>query len=44
MTDVIEEALWQLNNSFELYWGRACASVLRAVHVAVFRIMDNEVE
>ena len=34
MIDVIEEALWQLNNSFELYWGKACASVLRAIHLA----------
>lgn len=34
--DVIEEALWGLNTNFELYWGKACASVLRAVHVAVY--------
>lgn len=34
--EVIGEALWELNNSFELYWGKACAGVLRAVHHAVF--------
>lgn len=37
---VIEEALWELNNNFELYWGKACTSVLRAVHQAVFKIQD----
>jgi hypothetical protein len=42
MLDVMQEALWQLNANFELYWGRACASVLRAVHAAVFRITDEE--
>ena len=41
MVDVIEGALWQVNNSFELYWGKACASVLRAVHVAIFRVADE---
>lgn len=35
--EVIEEALWELNNNFELYWGKACAGVLRAVHHAVFQ-------
>ena len=42
MTDVIEEALWQLNNNFELYWGKACASVLRAIHLAIYRIVDTD--
>ena len=41
MLDVMEEALWQVNNSFELYWGKSCASLLRAVHVAIFRIADE---
>jgi len=44
MTDVIEEALWQLNYNFESYWGKACANVLRAIHVAVFRVAENEDE
>lgn len=35
---VMEEALWNLNNAFELYWGKACAEVLRAVHQAACRI------
>ena len=38
--EVIGEALWQLNNSFELYWGKACAGVLRAVHHAVYQVKD----
>jgi hypothetical protein len=42
MVDVMQEALWQLNANFELYWGRACTSVLRAVHAAVYRITDEE--
>lgn len=42
MVDVIQEALWQLNNSFELYWGKACASVLRAIHVAIFKVTDEQ--
>lgn len=33
---VMGEALWMLNNNFELYWGRACVDVLRAVHTAKF--------
>ena len=41
MTEVIEEALWQLNSNFELYWGKACASVLRAIHGAIYKIADN---
>ena len=40
--EVIGEALWQLNNSFELYWGKACAGVLRAVHHAVYQIRDED--
>ena len=44
MTDVIEEALWQLTYNFESYWGKACANVLRAIHVAVFRVAENEDE
>ncbi|MDE6451202.1 MAG: DUF5063 domain-containing protein [Odoribacter sp.] len=39
--EVIGEALWQLNNSFELYWGKSCAGVLRAVHHIVFQV-ENE--
>lgn len=42
MIDVIEEALWQLNNSFELYWGKACASVLRAIHLAIYKVADTD--
>ena len=42
MIDVIEEALWQLNNSCELYWGKACASVLRAIHLAIYKIVDTD--
>lgn len=38
--DVIEEALWELNNNFELYWGKACAGVLRAIHCAVYKVGD----
>lgn len=36
--EVIGEALWELNNSFELYWGKSCAGVLRAVHCAIYRM------
>lgn len=39
--EVIGEALWELNNNFELYWGKACAGVLRAVHHAVYRAADD---
>lgn len=42
--EVIEGALWELNNSFELYWGKACAGVLRAVHQAVYRMKDDAEE
>lgn len=42
--EVIGEALWQLNDSFELYWGKACAGMLRAVHQVVFLIEDEEEE
>jgi len=40
--EVIGEALWQLNNNFELYWGKACAGVLRAVHQVVFLTKEEE--
>lgn len=40
--EIIGEALWMLNNNFELYWGKACAEVLRAVHQAVYRLADDE--
>lgn len=40
--EVIGEALWQLNDSFELYWGKACAGVLRAIHRVVFELKDEE--
>ena len=42
--EVIGEALWTLNNNFELYWGRACAGVLRAVHQVVYRIVEEGIE
>ncbi|MDR2130156.1 MAG: DUF5063 domain-containing protein [Odoribacteraceae bacterium] len=42
MLDVIQEALWQLNANFELYWGRACVSVLRAIHAVIYRVTDEE--
>lgn len=38
--EVIEEALWTLNNNFELYWGKSCAELLRAVHQVVYRVRD----
>ena len=40
--EVMDEALWQLNESFESYWGKACAGVLRAVHQVVYRLRDEE--
>lgn len=42
MPEIMEEALWELNNSFELYWGKACAGVLRAIHHVVFQMHDEE--
>jgi hypothetical protein len=41
MPEVMQEAVWQLNANFERYWGKSCASVLRAVHALVSR-GDNE--
>ncbi|MDL2330930.1 DUF5063 domain-containing protein [Odoribacter sp. OttesenSCG-928-A06] len=41
--EVIEEALWRLNDNFELYWGKSCAGVLRAVHNVVFKLEDEDV-
>lgn len=41
MPEIIGEALWELNNNFELYWGKACAGVLRAVHHAVYEVKNN---
>lgn len=40
--EVIGEALWHLNDSFELYWGKSCAGVLRAIHQIVFKVKDDE--
>ena len=40
--EVIGEALWQLNDYFELYWGKACAGVLRAIHHVVYELKDEE--
>ncbi len=40
--EVMDEALWQLNNNFELYWGKACAELLRAVHQVVYKETDDE--
>lgn len=42
MPEIIEEALWELNNSFELYWGKASAGVLRAIHQVVYLLRDEE--
>lgn len=42
LTEVMEEALWVLNENFELYWGKSCAGVLRAVHAAVYRGADSK--
>lgn len=39
--EVIEEALWVLNNNFELYWGKACAGALRAVHHVVYLVENT---
>ena len=40
--DVMEEALWNLNNNFERYWGKSTVSVLRAVHAVSFQLLDKE--
>lgn len=40
--EVIGEALWQLNDSFELYWGKACAGVIRAIHHVVYEVRNDE--
>ncbi len=40
--EIIEEALWQLNETFELYWGKSCAGVLRAIHSVVYQVIDKE--
>lgn len=42
--ELIGEALWELNNNFELYWGKACAGLLRAVHCAVYQVGDDSAE
>lgn len=44
MPEIIGEALWELNNNFELYWGKSCAGVLRAVHYVIYRLQDEEDE
>ncbi|MEG0795987.1 MAG: DUF5063 domain-containing protein [Odoribacter sp.] len=41
--EVMGEALWQLNESFELYWGKACAGVMRAIHSVVYQVKEEEV-
>lgn len=40
--EVIGEALWQLNENFEFYWGKGCAEVLRAVHHVVFKLREEK--
>lgn len=40
--EVIGEALWQLNDHFELYWGKGCAEVIRAIHHVVYQVKDEE--
>lgn len=39
--EVIEEALWTLNSNFEMYWGKSCAGLLRAIHQITYRIKDS---
>lgn len=39
--ELIDEALWELNNNFELYWGKACAGILRAIHHAVYQVCED---
>ena len=36
--NVMYEALWQLSNNFELYWGKNCAELLRIIHSTKFKI------
>ena len=40
--EIIEEALWKLNDNFEMYWGKSCVGVLRAVHHVVFEVRNEE--
>lgn len=42
--EVMEEALWKLNDNFELYWGKSCAGVLRALHQVVYKVADADDE
>ena len=42
LNEVIGEALWQLNENFEHYWGKSCAEVLRAVHQVVFKVKEED--
>ncbi|MDR0982344.1 MAG: DUF5063 domain-containing protein [Culturomica sp.] len=39
--EVIEESLWKLNDNFELYWGKASAEVLRAIHHVVYALKND---
>lgn len=41
LTEIMEEALWLLNNNFELYWGKSCTSVLRAIHLVIYKVTDQ---
>ena len=40
--DTAREALWLLNENFESHWGKTCAALLRAVHAAIYRAIDEE--
>ncbi|MGL5683053.1 MAG: DUF5063 domain-containing protein [Marinifilaceae bacterium] len=44
LDDVMTEALWALNNNFELYWGKTVASLLRAVHLSVYKLKEEQEE
>jgi len=37
LTEVMEEALWELNSNFENYWGKACVDCLPALHYALYK-------
>lgn len=42
VVEVMNEALWILNDDFDMYWGRACVKSLRKIHDLLASDLDED--
>jgi hypothetical protein len=40
--EIMNDALWECKNNFEIYWGNRLLSALKTIHILIYRIKDED--